>query len=57
MPKFLRCAFISQEDLFAGRWRAGLERAVSSPTPPAHPPTNGAEVVARLIISACPPLQ
>jgi hypothetical protein len=49
MPKILRCAFIEQSDLFAGRWRASIERALSSPPPPRRPPTNGADVVSQLI--------
>jgi L-arabinokinase len=50
MPSFLRCAYISQDDLFAGRWRAALEEARLSPPPPTRPPTNGAEVVADRIV-------
>jgi L-arabinokinase len=51
MPRFLRCAFISHADLFAGRWRAVLNAAYSSPEPPAKPPTNGAAVIASRIAS------
>ncbi len=49
MPKYLRCGFIDHEDLFAGRWRTALDRIVSSPPPPEHPQTNGAEVIAAMI--------
>ena len=46
MPKYLRCGFISQEDLFAGRWRDRLELLLGQPEPPQTIATNGAEVVA-----------
>ena len=49
MPRYLRCAFIDQETLLAGRWRAAAETAVTSPAPPEHPPTNGADVVAEMM--------
>ena len=49
MPKYLRCAFIDHEDLLAGRWRVALDRVMSSPAPPEHPATNGADVVAEMI--------
>ena len=49
MPKYLRCGFIDHKDLFAGRWRSALDRLVSSPPPPEHPETNGAEVIAEMI--------
>jgi hypothetical protein len=49
MPKFLRCRFISHEDLFAGRWRAALDALIAQPAPPSTLPANGAEVAARRI--------
>jgi hypothetical protein len=49
MPRFLRCEFVAQEDMLAGRWRAPLERLMRQPGPPEHPSTNGAEVVAGMI--------
>lgn len=52
MPAFLKCAFIDQGDLFAGRWAAALDAALSRPEPPARPPTNGADVVASRVLSA-----
>lgn len=45
MPRYVRCAFIDQEMLLAGGWRAAAEAAVNAPEPPEHPPTNGADVV------------
>jgi len=46
MPRYLRCAFIDQESLLAGRWRAALDRLMAVPPPPEHPPTDGAAVIA-----------
>lgn len=49
MPRYLRCAFLSPEDLRAGRWRRALDTALAQPAPP-KPATNGAEVaVARIL--------
>jgi len=52
MPRYLRCAYLDQESLFAGQWRAALEKAVNALPPMERPPTNGAEVVARMIENA-----
>lgn len=49
MPRYVRCAFLSQEDLGAGRWRAALEAAVSQPAPP-RVRTDGADVVVARIL-------
>jgi hypothetical protein len=46
MPRYLRCGFISHDDLFAGRWRAALDRVCAQPAPPERPPTDGARVAA-----------
>jgi L-arabinokinase len=50
MPQLLRCVFLPQEDLFAGRWRPSLERVLAQPAPPTRPRTDGAEVVAARIV-------
>jgi UDP-N-acetylglucosamine:LPS N-acetylglucosamine transferase len=50
MPKYLRCQFISQPDLFAGRWRSALEALVAQPAPKHEIATNGADVVAHEIV-------
>jgi L-arabinokinase len=34
MPKYLRCEFISQDDLFSGTWQAALDRVLARPSPP-----------------------
>lgn len=49
-PRFLRCRYLSMEDFLAGRWRQGLDALVSSPAPPETIRTDGAAVVARLIL-------
>jgi L-arabinokinase len=49
MPRILRCGFISHGDLFAGRWRAGLDRVLALPAAPQQVATNGAEVAAALL--------
>ncbi len=49
MPDVVRARYISQADLFAGRWREPLEALLAQPDPPAHVATNGAEVAAAII--------
>jgi hypothetical protein len=49
MPRYLRCRFIDQADLFAGRWRASLEALIAQPPPAETIATNGAEVAAEAI--------
>jgi L-arabinokinase len=49
MPKYLRCRFISNEDLFAGRWREALEALPAQPAPPEPIATNGADVAAEIL--------
>lgn len=49
MPRYLRCRFIEQQDLFAGHWRAALEALVVQPPAPEHLATDGAEIAARAL--------
>jgi L-arabinokinase len=49
MPRYLRCAYLDNEALLAGRWRAALDAAVNAPAPPETPRTDGAEVIADMI--------
>ncbi len=49
MPKYLRCAFISQEDLFAGRWQHALNALVASPPATGRLDLTGAETAAEII--------
>ncbi len=49
MPKLVRCAFITQQELFRGHWQPHLDALLAMPRPPT-PKTNGAEVVADWIM-------
>jgi L-arabinokinase len=50
MPRYLRCAYLDMTDLLNGRWQQGLDAAASAPHPRDRPRTDGADVVARLIL-------
>ena len=50
MPRFVRCGFIDHLDLFAGRWADALDGVLSAPAPAERPETNGAEVIARMVL-------
>ena len=52
MPRWLRCGFISNEDLLAGRWQAVLDQTLAQPAPPETIGVDGAERAARLILDA-----
>ncbi len=49
MPAVLRCRFISQDDLFAGRWNDALTQLLQQPAPPVQAATDGAHHAARFI--------
>jgi L-arabinokinase len=49
MPRFLRTAFIDQQEVFAGRWTPYLDRLLAQPDPPERPRVNGAAVAAALL--------
>ncbi len=49
MPRFLRCRFISQDDLFAGRWAAPLEALIAQPPPPDAMAADGAAIAASAV--------
>jgi L-arabinokinase len=51
MPRYLRSRFISQDDLFGGRWREALAGVLAQPAPPERPRVDGAEVAADAIVS------
>jgi UDP:flavonoid glycosyltransferase YjiC (YdhE family) len=51
MPRFLRAAYINHDDLFAGRWKAHLDALLAQPAPPERPATNGAEVIADVLMT------
>ena len=52
MPKYLRTAFIGQEDLLAGRWEPHLRKLLAQPRPKNYhkPETNGADVAAEILL-------
>lgn len=54
MPKYLRTAFISQEDLFAGKWEPHLDKLLAQQRPKNYkkPETNGADVAAEILLKA-----
>ena len=52
MPKYLRSAFISQDDLFAGKWESPLDKLLAQPKPKKKPETNGADVAAEILLKA-----
>lgn len=51
MQRHLRTTFISQADLFAGRWRAAIEDVLAQPAPPSSMATDGAAFVASRMTS------
>jgi len=50
MPRVLRCCFIPQDDLLAGRWRPHIEALLAQPPPPEQPRIDGATVAAEAIL-------
>ena len=52
MPRILRCKYISQEDLVAGRWADAIDALLAQPAPPERPAVNGAEVAATEIMES-----
>lgn len=53
LPKYVRCAYLTQTSLRAGRWRAALDAAVAAPDPPERPATNGADIIADMMSALC----
>jgi L-arabinokinase len=54
MPKYLKSAFITQEDLFTGKWDSPIDKLLgqSRPKTAKKPDTNGAEVAADMLLQA-----
>jgi len=50
LPRVLRARFVSQDDLYAGRWRNHLDALLAQPAAPEQPATDGAGVAADLIL-------
>lgn len=51
MPRVLRCRFMPQDDLRAGRWRAHIDALLAQPDPPERARIDGADVAAGLVLS------
>ena len=54
MPKYLRNAFISHDDLFAGKWEPALDKLLAQSRPKNYkkPDTNGGDVAADILLKA-----
>jgi L-arabinokinase len=50
MPRLLRCQLLDRDAFLEGRWREGLDAVAAKPFPPERPRTDGADVVAKLIL-------
>jgi hypothetical protein len=46
MPSVLRCRYLSQEDLLAGRWDDGIDALLAQSEPRSHARVDGAEIAA-----------
>ena len=46
MPRMLRCRYLSQEDLLAGRWADAIDALLAQPAAPETPAVDGAAVAA-----------
>jgi UDP:flavonoid glycosyltransferase YjiC (YdhE family) len=51
MPSVLRCRFIPQDDLLAGRWAAHVDALLGQPPPRERPRVDGAAVAAEEILT------
>ena len=52
MPKYVRNAFISQDDLFSGKWEPHIDKLLAQPKIKKKPDTNGADVAAEILLKA-----
>ena len=52
MPKYLRSAFFSHDDLFNGKWESHLDKLLAQPKLKKKPETNGADVAADILLKA-----
>jgi hypothetical protein len=50
MPRWLRCGFISNDDLLAGRWQKPLDQTLAQSAPPERIGVDGAERAAQIIV-------
>lgn len=54
MPRILRCRYLAQEEVVAGRWREAIEALLDQPPPAERPRVDGATVAADLIWNTLP---
>ena len=52
MPKYVRNAFITQDDLFSGKWEPHIDKLLAQPKIKKKPETNGADVAAEILLKA-----
>jgi len=52
MPKYVRNAYIGQDDLFAGKWESHVDKLLAQPKIKKKPETNGADVAAEILLKA-----
>jgi L-arabinokinase len=52
MPKYLRTALISHDDLFACKWESAIDKLLAQPKHKKKPETNGADVAADILLKA-----
>ncbi|HVZ22942.1 MAG TPA: hypothetical protein VG871_17840 [Vicinamibacterales bacterium] len=52
MPKYLRSAFLAQDDVLAGKWESAVDKLRAQQKPKKKPETNGAEVAADILLKA-----
>ena len=51
MPRLLRCRFLSQDDLFAGRWADAVEALLAQPAPRERVRLDGADAAADHVLA------
>ena len=49
MPRWVRCRYLPQEDLYAGRWADAVNAVLAQPAPPELARVDGADVAAGII--------
>ena len=52
MPKYVRSAFFSHDDLFNGKWETHLDKLLAHGKAKKKPETNGADVAAEILLKA-----
>jgi len=52
MPKYVRNAFISHDDLIAGKWETHIDKLLAQPKIKKKAETNGADVAAEILLKA-----